>query len=394
MTGTLHVCLYNTEPAASAEIRIQIEALNFVRLTMEAGTPDALFEALGATGFDLVFLHLDPDPKQFVPLIESVSERFPDVAMIALSHDTAPDAILAPIRAGCDQFVCEPIEYTDLAGAVSRVASKRLLKRAKSRCIAVVGAGGGVGATSIACSLAMEMAHVTEKKCALVDLDLQFGDIAAHFDCEPKYNFHDVANSADTLDPTYLQNILTELPGNVTILARPEQIEHTESIPSDAVHQAVELLNAMHETVVLDVPRHVDPVTFAGVGQADLVLIVCQLLVPSIRNANRYMETLIKLGVPAERVEVVLNRGDSIGGRISIEDLQGLIKKPVFANIPNDYQFVAQSVDFGKPFAGNERNNPVRRAIRRMAKKIVTESAPDEPRSPQKRGLFGRLLAK
>jgi Flp pilus assembly CpaE family ATPase len=106
------------------------------------------------------------------------------------------------------------------------------------------------------------------------------------------------------------------------------------------------------------------------------------------------METLIKLGVPAERVEVVLNRGDSIGGRITIKDLQELIKKPVFANIPNDYQFVAQSVDFGKPFAGNERNNPVRRAIRRMAKKIVTESAPDEPRSPQKRGLFGRLLAK
>jgi len=394
MNGTLQVCLYNAEPSASAGVRAQIGALNFIRLTAEVSTPEGLPAALDGAGINLVFFHLDPDPAGILKLIEETSERFPGLALIALSHDTAPQSILAAMRAGCDQFVCEPIDCGDLAHAVSCVASKRLLHRAKSRCIALVGASGGVGTTSIACNLALEMAHVTEKKCALLDLHFQFGDVAAHFDCESKYTFHAVGNSAGDIDPTYLENILTEVPGNVAILSRPEHIEQAETIGPEQISHTISLLKTMHETVVLDVPRHIDPISFAGVTQADQVFIVCQLVVPTVRNANRYMDALAKLGVPAERIEVVINRADSTSGRITAHDLENLIKKKVFASIPNDYQFVAQSLDLGKPVAGHERSNPVRREIRRMAKAIVTEAAGDGAGTRQKRGLFGRLLAK
>ena len=73
---------------------------------------------------NLVFFHLDPNPKPVVEVIDQVSTSHPGVAMIAVSHQTDPHVILGPMRAGCDQFVCEPIDHADLAQAVTKVASQ------------------------------------------------------------------------------------------------------------------------------------------------------------------------------------------------------------------------------------------------------------------------------
>ena len=90
----------------------------------------------------------------------------------------------------------------------------------------------------------------------------------------------------------------------------------------------------------------------------------------------------------------MINRGDSSGGRISVRDLEVTIKKPVYSCVPNDYQFVARSIDFGKPIASLERNNPVRTAIRKIARGILGGTGAENAKREKRRGLFGRLLSK
>ncbi len=393
MSNLLRVCLYNTEPEASHELLGHITALNFVRLIREVGTPEVLADLLHEGSVNLVFFHLDPDPENVVEVIDQVSTRYPELALIAISHESGPEAILAPMRAGCDQFVCEPIEYSDLATAVSRVASRRLLSTAKSRCICVTGSVGGVGATSIAANLAMEIGELSERTCALVDLDLQFGDVAANFDCEPKYTFYDLGVAGTDLDRSIVTDTLVTLPCNVALLARPEQIEQHEALTPEIVRHVIELLGGAYENVVVDVPRHFDHRTLSVITQADLILVVCQLLVPSIRNAKRYLEALMQLGVPEERVEIVVNRGDSTGGRITVADLEENLKKRVFVCVPNDYAFVARSIDFGKPIASLGRKNAVRTAIQKIARQILGEVEPDKRRDRGQRSFLGRLLS-
>ena len=207
MNNLVQVCLYNADPEVAAELRSHLDELSFVRLIAEVATPEDLASALTNSAINMIFFHLDPEPGVVIGIIDDVASRYPEMAMIALSHETAPEAILAPIRAGCDQFVCEPIEPADLAAAVGRVASKRLLTQGKSRTICVTGATGGSGATSIACNLAMELAHVTEAKCALVDLNLQFGDVAVNFDCDMSYTFFDVAQAGADLDRAVMESV-------------------------------------------------------------------------------------------------------------------------------------------------------------------------------------------
>ncbi|MFQ5591966.1 MAG: CpaE family protein [Phycisphaerae bacterium] len=394
MSTILQVCLYNTDAEASSELRKHIEALNFVRLVAEVSTAEALASTLTESHVNLVFFHLDPSPSAVLELIDDVSARFPELAMIALSHETGPAAILGPIRAGCDQFVCEPIDHSDLAAAVGRVASKRLFSQGKSRCICVTGATGGSGATSIACNLAMEIAHVTDAKCALVDLNLQFGDVALSFDCETNYTFFHLAQAGADLDRAVMESILKELPCNVSLLARPETLDQQENITPDTVHHAIELLTNMFENIVVDMPRRIDACTFAAASQADLVLIICQLLVPNIRNAKRYHDALVYAGIPEERIQLVVNRVDSSGGRITKKDLEELTKKPVYASIPNDYQFVARSLDFGRPVAAQDRTSAVRTAIRKMAQQVTSDATAKPGKEHGRRGFLSRLLAK
>jgi pilus assembly protein CpaE len=388
--------LYNAEAGSSKALQAQIHALNFVRLIGEVGTPDTLAKTLHEATVNLVFFHLDPDPNAVVDVIDQVSTRYPEMALIAISHEPGPDAILGPMRAGCDQFVCEPIDPADFANAVARVASRRLASNTKSRCICVVGASGGAGATSIACNLALEIGNLADRDCGLVDLDLQFGDVAVNFDCEPKYNIYDLAESGGELDKAILATTLTTLPCKVALLSRPETVEQHEAITPDLVHRVLELLTTVYENVVVDLPGHFDPRTVAALGQADLILIVCQMLVPSVRNTKRFFDALARMGIPEERLEVVVNRSDARSGRLTEKDLEEIMKKPIFACVPNDYQFVARSIDVGRPIAALDRNSPVRAAIRRMARKIVVEPTqkPAVEAADEKRGFLSRLLSK
>lgn len=402
MSNLLHVCLYNLEAESSEHLIQQITGLNFVRFIAEVSAPDKLAKLLQETPVNLVFFHLDPDSKSVVDVIEDVSSRFPDLALIGISHNIAPADILAPMRAGCDQFVCEPIDPQDLANAVARVASRRLLATTKSRCICVVGASGGMGGTSIACNLALEIAQISQRECALIDLDLQMGDVAINFDCEPKYTMYDLAASGADLDKSILSSTMTQLSEGVSLLTRPEALDQCESVTPELIERLLEVLSDSFEHVVLDVPGHFDPQTIPALTRADQILVVCQMFVPSIRNAKRFCMGLNHLGVPEDRIHIVVNRADGRSGRLTEKDVQETLKMPVFATVPNDFQFVARSIDVGKPIASLDQNNAVRAAIRKLAKKILADqgtgthaaAAPANKPRDSRKGLIGRLLSR
>jgi len=386
--------VYNEETEASDTLLSQIGTLNFVRIVAEVSDPEALATSLQGGGINLVFFHLDPNPARVAEVIEHVALKFPSLALIAISHATEPEAILAPMRAGCDQFVCEPIDHNDLATAVARAASKRSLDEVKSRCVCVTGASGGVGTTSLAANLALEIGSITQQACALVDMDFQFGDLAMNFDCAPRFTFYDLATSGADLDRDILESSLAPLPCNVSLLARPEQIQQDAALTADIVHRVIEVLTQNYENVVIDLPGSVEPRSVAAMGQADYVLLVCQLIVPDIRNTKRYIDALVQEGIADDRIHVVVNRWQPNVGRVTIKDLEDAVRRPPFATIPSDYHFVAQSIDFGQPIATDDTKNAVRTAIRDMAVRIIGDGDTDAPEQVEKKGLLGRLLGK
>jgi pilus assembly protein CpaE len=203
-------------------------------------------------------------------------------------------------------------------------------------------------------------------------MNLQFGDVACAFDTAPKYSVADVCREGITIDRTLLEMALDQLPCNVSVLARPENLEDAEEVNVGAVEQLFRVLAQMFPFVVVDLPRHFSVTTIAAMRSCNLIFIVSQLGVPFIRNASRIYHYLLQAGIEAERVELVLNRCAAHHERLKVDEVEKHFGRAAFATIPNDYKRITQSRDLGHPILATAPNSPARLAIQAIARRVAT----------------------
>jgi pilus assembly protein CpaE len=237
----------------------------------------------------------------------------------------------------------------------------------------------------------MELAALSGRRCGLVDLNLEFGDICCAFDCRPRFTISDACADPEKLDRSVLKSVLHDLPSNVSILARPNDIEESDTVTPDALELIFKLLDDMYPNVVVDLPRATSFLSAVALAKADRVLIVGQLSVPIIRNATRVYECVMQMGADEDCVEIVLNRYNANYERITIEDVEKHFARPVFATIPNDYKNVAAAVDMGHPIGADSPASPARKAIHDMARKILGDQAVAESGDGGGDGFFSKL---
>jgi pilus assembly protein CpaE len=340
---------------------------------------------------DMVLVNLDPDVEHSLDLVQLVTQLAPPMGILGISQRSDPGTIIQAMRAGCNQFVQSPIEIEDLSTAIQRIQASRQSLSHKSKRVCVVGASGGVGATTVACNLALEMTQVIKQPCALVDLNLEFGDVACAFDCKPKFTLADLCRNGEDLDRTMVEAGMHQLPCNVHVLPRPDKITEAHEVAPEAVERLLDLLQTAYASVVLDVPRMFSFFSSAAVGHADLILIIAQLSVPSIRNARRAYDLLLNVGAREDQVQIVLNRFKADHERISSHDVEKHFGRPVFAKIPNDYRRVMAALDLGRPILTNAPTSPARVAIQEMARKCAADIAPPDEDDEKHSGLLGRL---
>ncbi len=394
MQHSIRACLYTTDDSTGLRVRAALGELTRVQVISEVSSWEQMRDCLGRTEVDLILANLDPDVDAALKVIQLAVRAIPEMGIVGISERTDPQTIIKAMRTGCSQFVCAPIEVADLESAVSRIEATRLSTVQSSRRICVIGSAGGVGATTIACNLALELGHLTERATALVDLNLDFGDVAAAFDAAPKYTVADVSTMDSEVDRTMLEAAMHPLPCNVHLLARPAKLNEAHTVSPDGIVRTLQLLAGSYGFVVVDLARSCTTGNAAAIEEADLVLVVAQLQVPSIRNAHRVIESLLQMGADEDRIELVINRSKADHERLKVADVEESFGRPVFAMVPNDYRAVAAALDLGHPIRANAPSSPTRIAILEMARKISQEFRSETPPAPTPRGFFGRLWGK
>lgn len=392
MQRPIRVCFYNTDNTTGEQIRRALRDTPHLQVVAEPSNPDALRHYIDEAQADMVLMNLDPDVDQVLETVGFLVRLAPEMGIIGVSQRTDPQTIIKAMRAGCTQFVCSPIEIGDLNNAADRIMATRITSSLRSRRVCVVGSAGGVGATTIACNLASELAQVTDRPSALVELNLEFGDVACAFDCEPDYSVADLCTDGADLDRTIVEAAMHKVSAKLHLLARPQRMEDAHRVAPELVGRLLGLLAEIYANVILDLPRGFNFFNAAAVDRADLILIIAQLSVPSIRNAQRIHELFLQMNIAEEKVELVLNRCKADFERITPSDVERQFGRRIFAKIPNDYRRVGASLDLGQPILTDSPKSPARLAIHEMARKIANEPESDEPASAQrKKGLLGRL---
>jgi len=391
MARPLQIALFTGQGIEGDALRAPFDHVDNHVITVETSSWDELKEWIRHAHIDLVAVNLGDNKDQGLVIVQRIMELAPTCAVLGISTRSDPDTIISAMRAGCTQYVTWPIDPIDLRNAVERIRATRINTAHTSKRICVIGSSGGSGATAIACNLAMELAHITDHRSALVDLNMEFGDVCSSFDCNPTYTLYDVCTAEVEIDRLLLSKALHELPCNVSLLGRPNRLEEAREIMPEAISAVLKVLGSMFPHVVVDLPRSLSFINSAALADADHVLIVTQLGVPFIRNATRIYDCLLQMGTDEQCVEIVLNRCSANFERITPDEVEAHFGQPIFAMIPNDYRRVQTSLDFGHPIVTDAPTSPARLAIKEMAQKLTCDGIIDEQIRPAP-GLFGKLL--
>jgi pilus assembly protein CpaE len=395
MADALSICVFDAEGLDRQVFRDHLDEVQNLEIVGEATSTDELTELLRLHQIDLVVVNLDDGEEQRLDVVSHIQSLAPGMDVLGISRKTEPQSIIAPMRAGCTQIVTAPVEPVDLRDAIQRIRSSLSKSRHHSKRICVVGSSGGVGATTIACNLSVELARATSSRVAVVDLNLEYGDTSCAFDCDPAYTVADVCKNGVHADSELLGKALHELPCGVSLLATPRNILDALEVSPEGVENMLGVIRNMFPFVLIDLPRSYSFLTASTLEGTDKILLVTQLSVPIVRNTERIYRCLLDMDVPDDKIEIVVNRSNASFEQLAREDIEAHFQKRVFAMIPNDYRRLRLSMDLGNPLNQAMSNSPARAEISTMASKLANcESIGTASAKPTQSGFWSKFWSK
>lgn len=379
----LRTCLFDR--AADAALRGALHQLHAVQIVAEVSNWESFQEVMTSVAVDTVLLHLDASEfSSGFLLTQQVRELSPGVRIVGGCSDHRPETIIQAMRAGCNQFVRMPVDMDDLRAAME--STRRLDGAADAaRCqrICVMGASGGAGTTTIASNIALELAGLTHNRVALVDMNVEFGDVACYFDTEPRCGLADICKAGVEIDQTLAQSGLTHLDNGVSLLSKAASPGERQ-VSEEQVETLFQVLGQNYGFVIADLPRSFSPHVLAALSGADRVLLVAQLAVPFLRNARRIQEHLLHMGANEDRIEIVINRSNASYEMITFKEVAEHFGRPVFGDVPNDYKRLTSVRDLGSSLAHDAPNSPARLGMHQIAQRLIeAPGAPVGPPRPQ-----------
>lgn len=353
MSNVLRLAIVDPADATRDSLKTMLLGMDRVWLEAECSRYEFFADVVAQTHPDIGIVALDHDVDKAIDLVTRLNETSPECSILVVSASTDGKLILRAMRAGAKEFLNQPLRLQDLFDSLDRIADRRFGKgETKSRgnsVIAVAGATGGVGTTSLAVNLGCALARDPKNTVALVDLDLCLGDADVFLDTIPDYTLVDVAQNVTRLDFTLLKRSLTKHSSGLFLLPRPVQMEDMGLITPDDMQRVLALLKATFTHLVLDLSKSYSALDLLALQTANHVLLVTQLDLPCLRNVVRLMMSFGGMKGVAEKVKIVVNRVGLDTGNISLKKAQDTIGREIFWQLPNDYRTMVEVRNNGVP---------------------------------------------
>ena len=371
MSKVLRLAIVDPNDATREALKTSLMGLETVWLEAECSRYAFFKDVLDQTEPDVGFVSLDGDEEQAIALLEEVSREKPEVTLLVASSSTDGNLILRTMRAGAKEFLTQPLQQDDLANALQRIARARFGSDSAvgdpSKVLAVCGATGGVGSTSLAVNLGCELAKHPGNSVVLIDLDLTLGDADVYLDTIPDYTLTDVAQNIARLDLTLLKRSLTKHASGLYLLPRPVQLEDASQVTVEDLSRVVSLLRATFTHVVIDTSKSYNKLDMLAMDMADDVLLLTQLDLPCLRNVVRMMMSFEQHEGLKDKTKIIVNRVGQGGSSISIKKAEATLGRDVYWQLPNDFKPLIEVRNNGVPLVEQAPKATLTQAIAQLA---------------------------
>ncbi|WP_102348659.1 AAA family ATPase [Bacillus sp. Marseille-P3661] len=248
-------------------------------------------------------------------------------------------------------------------------------KRQKAaKVITVCSTKGGVGKTTISVNTAVAL-NKHNLNVAVIDLDLQFGDISLLFDEQPSKTIYDWVKQSYENGDKSIDDYLVKTKMGIDILAAPTLPEFAELITGEHIAYLIETMKLQYDAIVIDTPPAFVDTSLVALEHSDHILLIASLDLPALKNGKLAIDTLNLLGLK-EKISIVLNRDSEMEG-MTMELIENVLGMKIHWRIPSDYRTVISSINKGEPFVLSAPRTPVAKAMMKTIEQLL-QTKPDE----------------
>ncbi len=342
------------------------------------GTPaHVLARNLGGP-VDVMIFGPDVDTERALILATGLDQLYPDIVVVLAAVSTA-DLALAAMRSGIRDVIAPETEAGRLRQALERAAMTSTTRkqatsedgnqqRTRGRVISVMSPKGGVGKTTVATNLAVGLAKHAPRGAVIVDLDLQFGDVASGLGLQPDYTINDAVTGAASTDAMVLKAFLSPHPSGVYAMCAPRRPAEADLIKPVHVTTLINQLSLEFPYVILDTSPGLGEVVLAVLELATDGVWVCGMDIPSIRGLNHGLEVLRQLDLMPPSNTIVLNFADRRSG-LSVQDVEATVGLPVDILLPRS-RTLPFSTNSGIPLLQDNRRDPAIKGLRSLVDRL------------------------
>lgn len=355
---------------------------------------------------DVIIMDINMPDMDGITATQEIKRKLPFVQVVILSVQSDPSYMRRAMLAGARDFLTKPPMIDELTDAIRRAGVMAHEEKKKSsqsfpsesvegaptatnpsgirgRVVTVYSPKGGSGRTTLAVNLAVAL-HSDANKVVLIDGNLQFGDVAVFLNEQGKNTILDLTPRVDELDPDIVQEVLVNSrTTGIDILAAPPRPEMADKVTGDQFSKLVTYLCRLYDYVIIDTGSYLTEVVQTALESASVIILITTQDIPSIKNANLFLQLVDASGLKRNRILFVMNRFDK---RIAItpERVGESLRQEIVMAVPFDEKIVGNSVNKGVPFMLDNRAQPIGKSILALAdlirEKITKiDSADEEP---------------
>ena len=380
-------------------IRMLLELDPSIEVVGEAVDGEQTLKMAEITSPDVVLMDINMPVMDGIKATELLTIRNPQMSVIVISVQGEQEYLKKAMMAGAREYMIKPFTADELISTIKRVSEinqrrwevqqqepQMVIPAHRPRSISVFGAKGGVGRTSIAVNLAVALAQSTGERVGLVDLDLQFGDVAVMMNIHPKRTIAELMQETDDLDRELLESYLYQRNG-VHVLAAPNKPELAELVNEEGLTRLLQALASFHDYIVIDTPAAFNDITLAAFDQSESILMVVTPDLPSLKDNKRALDLARTLSIQS-KIKLVLNRSGG-GFGIEKEDVERSMEMRIDASFPNDAKLVMTAMNRGVPFVIMEPGAAVSKSINSLLPLVgQLENSPAKTENVSKNGSF------
>ena len=366
----VQVFILSDEFSTSEVLKLYCSEFDFEGLSVCNSCEDAYEKVSSANESSVLIVDFSDNKSEKIQLISKVCANISGCKILALSDNPSVNLIVEVMRSGAREFLPLPLIKNEFSESMNKILSENSQTNKNSRCkiISVFSNKGGIGKTSLATNLALELAKVTKENIALIDLNFQTGDITTFLDLKPSFNISYMLENIDKINETFLLSTLERYKRtSLYVLADPPYFKQADNIKPAQITKLFNTLKDTFSYIVVDVEASFDGKNIAALDNSDVILLVTVANLPALRNTQRCLELFDKLGYDRDKTKIVVNRYMD-NDEIKEDDVKKVLSKDIFWKVPNNYFAIMSAINKGIPVSEINTSTNVAQSYRELAK--------------------------